>query len=50
MGLGNTGKEYAKTRHNVGMLCINYIAKQQKVSFKPKVWWLILNQKFLASS
>ncbi|CDW78303.1 peptidyl-trna hydrolase [Stylonychia lemnae] len=37
LGLGNTGKEYTKTRHNVGMMCIDYIARQQRVQFKQKV-------------
>ena len=31
VGLGNPGKEYEKTRHNMGFLCIDYFAKKNNV-------------------
>ncbi len=34
VGLGNPGKEYDKTRHNVGFVCIDYIATQYSISVK----------------
>lgn len=33
-GLGNPGKQYDMTRHNIGFEVIDYIADQQKVSVK----------------
>lgn len=33
VGLGNPGKEYNKTRHNIGFMCIDEIAKKFNVSF-----------------
>ena len=32
VGLGNPGKEYTKTRHNVGFMCIDEIAKHFNIS------------------
>lgn len=34
IGLGNPGKEYAKTRHNVGFMVIDALAKQLDADFK----------------
>lgn len=34
IGLGNPGKEYEKTRHNVGFIVIDALAKNFGVDFK----------------
>ncbi|MFH5881417.1 MAG: aminoacyl-tRNA hydrolase [Candidatus Izemoplasmataceae bacterium] len=34
VGLGNPGKKYQNTKHNIGFLCLDYFAKQTKQSFK----------------
>ena len=33
-GLGNPGKEYEMTRHNIGFHTIDYIAEQQSIKVK----------------
>ncbi len=33
VGLGNPGREYTKTRHNIGFMCIDQIAEYFKVVF-----------------
>lgn len=34
VGLGNIGIEYLLTRHNIGFMAVDYLAKQKDISFK----------------
>lgn len=36
VGLGNPGKHYAETRHNVGFWCINRLARKYDISLETK--------------
>ncbi len=36
IGLGNTGKEYQNTRHNVGFIAVDYLSEYYKISWNTK--------------
>ena len=37
VGLGNPGKEYENTRHNIGFSLLDVIAKDKGLSFDSKI-------------
>lgn len=38
VGLGNPGKEYAATRHNIGFIFLDYLAEKYRFTFKGTKW------------
>lgn len=38
VGLGNPGRKYLSTRHNIGFMALDYLAKRAGASFKESKW------------
>ncbi len=47
VGLGNIGEEYQDTRHNLGFMVLDELAKERNVEFSPKrlAYYATFNQK-----
>jgi PTH1 family peptidyl-tRNA hydrolase len=39
VGLGNPGKEYERTRHNIGFMVLEELARRQDVGFRKMFWF-----------
>lgn len=48
VGLGNPGKEYFNTRHNIGWQVLDYIADNEKISFQDKRYGYYASFKYKA--
>ncbi|MCK5472966.1 MAG: aminoacyl-tRNA hydrolase, partial [Planctomycetes bacterium] len=44
VGLGNPGKEYAETRHNLGFRVVDLLAEQMNISVKKKKFSSLFGQ------
>ncbi len=49
-GLGNIGKEYENTRHNIGFKILDALADASNISFKDKRYGFVSEYKFKARS
>ena len=47
VGLGNPGREYEKTRHNAGFMCIDEVARKCNLSFDSKKFKALIAMGFV---
>lgn len=47
IGLGNPGKEYARNRHNVGHMFVDFLKKQEDL---PSDWKILTTEKYMNDS
>ena len=45
IGLGNPGKRYEATRHNIGFMVVNRLAAQLEIAMKQKSFNAIMGQR-----
>jgi PTH1 family peptidyl-tRNA hydrolase len=45
IGLGNPGKEYERTRHNIGFMVVEELARRQGAAFRKRFWFPALQAK-----
>ena len=46
VGLGNIGKEYEETRHNIGFMILDALAKASNISFSDKRYGFVAEMKY----